>query len=142
MKTIIVRDTMDGTEKETTLDEAFVTALQMAESHASDTEKQEYALYLYLQEHPVFLPHIKEEYKEQIIESCDCEILSYKTKVNNMTKEDELNDFEMQLWLHKHGHHLYDEVEDNIVDTDVLYMLATNYGFYWNESKETWKKTK
>lgn len=140
MKPIIVKDTMNGAEKETTLDEAFVTALQMAESHASDTEKQEYSLYLYLQEHPTFSQHIKDEYKKQIIESWDYEIVTYKTKVTNMTKEDDLSDFEMQLWLEKLGWNLYDETKDNEIDTEQLYNLAMRYGFYWNEVTETWKK--
>ena len=142
MKPIIVKDTTNGTEKETTLDEAFLLALQMGESHASEMEKQEYALYLYLQEHPSFLANIQDEYKEQIIEAWDYEIVTYKTKANNMTKEDNLSEFEMQLWLDKLGWNLYDETKDNEIDTEQLYDLAMKYGFYWNEATETWKKTK
>lgn len=67
-------------------------------------------------------------------------VSQYQKQIEEMKKEDNLTDFEMQLWLHKKGHELYDEQLDNDTDMEELCRLAMGYGFEWVEGKEIWVK--
>lgn len=65
---------------------------------------------------------------------------NYQSQVDEMVKTNNLTDYEMQLWLHKQGHKLYDDQLGNDVDIQKMYALANQYGFTWVESKDVWIK--
>lgn len=66
--------------------------------------------------------------------------MTYENQVENMTRINDLTDYEMQMFLHKKGIVLYDEKKDNNVDNEILAKYATEFGFVWEEEKSIWTK--
>lgn len=76
LKKVILKDEMTEKTITTTLDEAFKNALAMSEGCASEQERFEAELLLFIEQHPNVLSAIKEEYKLEVIKSWDYEIVS------------------------------------------------------------------
>lgn len=51
-----------------------------------------------------------------------------------------LTDHEMQVWLEKKGHKLYDPSIDNNTDMEELHKLGVSYGFEFNPDTYLWSK--
>ena len=75
-ETLSIMHVMDEKVRKMTLDEAFLEALQLAESRASEVEEQEYALFEYLSAHPSFISHISEAYKKEVLQAWEYAIIA------------------------------------------------------------------
>lgn len=67
MMMILIKHEMDTVERKVALNDAFLEALELSGSRASDIEKQEDDLLQYLKKHPQFIHKIEDGYKIQVL---------------------------------------------------------------------------